>query len=506
MNWKKWIYIFLLLPISVTGQKGEFRQTVCLIADIPLVMESDHGIISFDQNKVLEISPGRIRISLASRKKEIEFDHLLQLSKPLPAIDQINSLYAIYSNSPLQASWSPGKSRNNDVLIDTVLNPNDSLKLVWKTQENKIIQKIILKTKKIKPIIIGYRVNDYYDSIVEGQKIRVLKRKNTLPKGFTALSKDSIDIRPGGIIELKLKSYPLLTDTITYYRVLGNNNAIIYPWKSTSHIFSLPELRANNNYTLEIAYPNQSETSKYFLIHQPFWYQRTWIQWLLVSISILLIVILVRLYYRRKIKLITSQRQRLEDQLTTIQSQLNPHFIFNALSSIEGLVSGGQNKLANEYLTTFSLIMRETLKNADKLLISLKEEIALLEKYISIEQLRFGFNFSISIDDHIHPDEIQVPPMLAQPLIENAVKHGAGSNGNLSLAIRKDSNNMLIQVTNSKTAEDVKVQTAGGYGLAFTRERLKHFSSLHPNTPIEFDFIETDNSFVATLRFVNWFA
>lgn len=506
MNWKKWIYIFLLLPILVNGQKREFRQTVCLIADIPLIMESDHGIISFDQNKVLEISPGRIRISLASRKKEIEFDHLLQLSKPLPAINQQNILYAIFSNPTLHTSWTSGNAKNKDVLVDTVLKPNDSLKLVWKTQGNKVIQQIILKTKKIKPLIIGYRINDYYDSIVEGQKIRVLKRKNTLPKGFTALSKDSIEIRPGGIIELKLKSYPLLTDTITYYRVLGNNNTIIYPWKSTSHIFSLPELKADNNYTLEIAYPNQPETSKYYLIHQPYWYQRTWIQWLLVIISVLLIVILVRLYYRRKIKIITSQRQRLEEQLTTIQSQLNPHFIFNALSSIEGLVSGGQNKLANEYLTTFSLIMRETLKNADKQLISLKEEIALLEKYISIEELRFGFNFSISMDDHIHPDEIQVPPMLAQPLIENAVKHGAAKDGILALSIRKESNNMLFQVTNAKAGIVAKVQTAGGYGLTFTKERLKHFSNLHPQTPIEFEFIETQTSFEATLRFVNWFA
>jgi LytS/YehU family sensor histidine kinase len=204
----------------------------------------------------------------------------------------------------------------------------------------------------------------------------------------------------------------------------------------------------------------------------------------------------VRWYYRRKIKLISAQRQRLEEQLTTIQSQLNPHFIFNALSSIEGLVASGQNKLANEYLSNFSMIMRETLKNADKLLISLKEEINLLEK----------FKFSWQIDPEIPTEEVQVPPMLAQPLIENAVKHGAAANGTLTLSITRQQNNMLIKITNNKATNSSKLKTAGGYGWAFTRQRLKHFSALHSQTPIEFDFAEKETHFEATLRFINWFA
>ncbi|WP_438947066.1 sensor histidine kinase [Sediminibacterium sp.] len=431
---------------------------------------------------------------------------MIQISTPLSLAKQNSSQFAISGNKQKHTGWMPVMKLGNAVLLDTTLDLNDSLILKWKTVGNKPIQQFILKTKMIKPLIAGFRINEYFDSMTQGQKIRVLKRKKALPKGFIALKSDSIEIKAGGILELKLKPYPLLTDTIIYYRIVSKNESLILPWRSGSHVLTLPELQADNNYILELKYPNQSETSRYFLIHKPFWYQLTWVQWVMGISLLTALLVSVRWYYRRKIRLISAQRQRLEEQLTTIQSQLNPHFIFNALSSIEGLVSTGENKLANEYLTTFSMIMRETLKNTDKMLISLKEEIALLEKYISIEELRFGFNCTIKIDPDIRPDEIQVPPMLAQPLIENAVKHGAAADGILIVAIDKNENDMVITVTNNKADHKTDPQTAGGYGLTFTQQRLKHFSTLNPQTPISFSFIEHESTVEARLTFTNWFA
>nr|WP_294991550.1 histidine kinase [uncultured Sediminibacterium sp.] len=369
-----------------------------------------------------------------------------------------------------------------------------------------MVQSIVFKCQPIIPIVIAIRFPKSVDSIDQTHKARQIKRINILPEGFTSIKGNSISMKAGTNLELKLKSFGLLTDSSVQYRITNSKDQLPAIWQTSGHVLTLPNLPSDNIYKLELRYLGQPYINSYTINISPFWHQLLWVRLTAVVLLITIVIIITRWYFRRNIRLITAQRQRLEEQLTTIQSQLNPHFIFNALSSIEGLVSGGKNKLANEYLTTFSLIMRETLNNADKLLISLKEEIALLEKYISIEELRFGFNFSISIDDHIHPDEIQVPPMLAQPLIENAVKHGAVKDGKLALSIRKESNNMLIQVTNSKAGIVAKVQTAGGYGLTFTKERLKHFSSLHPETPIEFDFTETETSFEATLRFVNWFA
>ncbi len=505
MKNRRWIITLWLFPVLATAQQTQFRQVVCFIADIPLIIESDHGIISYSRDKVFEISPGRIRISMATRKSEIEFEHLIQISTPLTLEKQNSSQFAISWNNKRYKDWIPVKKLDNAALLDTILDLNDSLLLEWKTAVNKPIQQFILKTKMIKPLIAGFRITEYFDSITLGEKIRVLKRKNALPKGFTEIKSDSIEIKAGGILELKLKPYPLLTDTIIYYRIVGKNKTEILPWRSGSHLLTLPELHADNNYILELRYPNQSETSRYFLIHKPFWYQITWVQWAIGISLISTLLVSVRWYYRRKIRLISAQRQRLEEQLTTIQSQLNPHFIFNALSSIEGLVSTGENKLANEYLTTFSLIMRETLKNADKLMISLTEEIALLEKYISIEELRFGFNCKMRISPEIHADEIQVPPMLAQPLIENAIKHGA-ARGILIVAIDKNENDMMIAVTNNKADHKTDPQTAGGYGLNFTQQRLKHFSTLNPQTPISFSFIEHKSTVEARLTFTNWFA
>ncbi|HCL06147.1 MAG TPA: hypothetical protein DHW64_09355 [Chitinophagaceae bacterium] len=502
----KWFLFLCLFPFLVQGQEKPLKQTICLIADIPLLLESDHGIISFSKTGILDISPGRIRISMAARTDAIEFEHLIQLAKPLAVMEQNSTAYTVQWNTKKYRDWTPVAGQHSSTLIDTSLGINDSLKLIWKNRSGKIVQKFTLKTKILRPAIIGFRINEYYDSIDRGHKIRVLKRKNGLPKGYQSLQSDSIQIQAGGIIELKIKSYPLLVDTLIQFRITSREDKTIPGWKSGSHLLILPELKADNNYTLELKYPNQSAVAKYHLIHQPFWHQLTWVRWTIGLSLLTTTILLTRWYYRRKWRREAAQRERLEEQLTTLQSQLNPHFIFNALSSIEGLVTIGQNKLANEYLTTFSMIMRDTLKNVDKMLISLEEDLQLMHQYLKVEQLRFGFEYEWELDPGIHPAEIEVPPMLAQPLIENAVKHGASAKGWINIEIAKKNADMLIRVTNPSSNIAIKPRTAGGYGWSLINQRLDHFRELNPDSPIEFEFSQDEKQATATLIFKNWFS
>lgn len=501
----QWLLLIYLFPFPVKGQEKPLKQTICLIADIPLLLESDHGIISFSKTGTLEISSGRIRISMAARTNAIEFEHLIQLAKPLSVQEQNRTWYAVHWNTKKYRDWTPIAGQHRSIIIDTAMGVNDSLNLIWKNRAGKIVQNFTLKTKLLLPAITGYRINEYYDSIDHGLKIRVLKRKNTLPKGFQSLQSDSIQIEAGGIIEVKIKSYPLLTDTLIQYRIISRKDKTIPGWKSGSHLLMLPDLRADNNYTLELKYPNQSAVAKYHLIHQPFWHQLTWVRWVIGLSLLITTILLTRWYYRRKWRREAAQRERLEEQLTTLQSQLNPHFIFNALSSIEGLVTSGQNKLANEYLTTFSMIMRDTLKNVDKMLISLEEELQLMHQYLKIEKLRFGFEYKWKLAEDIHPAEIELPPMLVQPLIENAVKHGNSSKGCIQINVNRKHTDMFISVTNHTSLKTTKTKTAGGYGWTFTNQRLEHFRELNPDTPIEFNFTKDDKQAEATLIFRNWF-
>ncbi len=113
-------------------------------------------------------------------------------------------------------------------------------------------------------------------------------------------------------------------------------------------------------------------------------------------------------------------------QLTALRAQMNPHFIFNALNSIQKYILTGNVDEANSYLSKFSKLQRMILSYCDENFITLDKEINMLQLYLELEQLRLtdDFTFTITIDDDIEPEEMQIPPMMLQPFAENAIWHG----------------------------------------------------------------------------------
>lgn len=123
------------------------------------------------------------------------------------------------------------------------------------------------------------------------------------------------------------------------------------------------------------------------------------------------------------------KQQRLANNLLalkSLRSQMNPHFIFNALNSVNTFIATNDERTANKYLSDFSLLMRAVLENSEEDFIPLKKEIELLDLYTKLEHFRFQdkFDYSIDVDETIDVEEFQIPPMLLQPYIENAVWHG----------------------------------------------------------------------------------
>jgi len=129
---------------------------------------------------------------------------------------------------------------------------------------------------------------------------------------------------------------------------------------------------------------------------------------------------------KREAELKEARLQHTESELKALKAQMNPHFIFNALNSIQEIFFLGDKRLANKHLARFSQLMRSILKSSGKKTISLQEELTMLEEYLSLEALRFGdtFSYSITMDDNVDPYTLDVPPMIIQPFVENAVKHG----------------------------------------------------------------------------------
>lgn len=164
----------------------------------------------------------------------------------------------------------------------------------------------------------------------------------------------------------------------------------------------------------------------------PFWRQ-LWFIALSLLFSMGLISFL--LYHRfrqinsrnRMILLQKNQEQELRiAQLTSIRAQMNPHFIFNTMSLIQGKVLNGLREDANRNIQNFSLLLRKVLDFSGKEMITLQEEIEILEKYLAIEKDRFdgSLTFSITMDQHLQQELVRIPSLLTQPFVENALRHG----------------------------------------------------------------------------------
>ncbi len=138
--------------------------------------------------------------------------------------------------------------------------------------------------------------------------------------------------------------------------------------------------------------------------------------------------------YTRKILKEEEERNKINTsilglKMKTLQKQLDPHFIFNALNSIQGYILEQETENALDYLSDFSTVLRKNINNADKDYISLSDEIAYLKLYVKLEQMRFmnQFIFEITINKDINPYNYHIPPMLIQPFIESAIRFGLSS-------------------------------------------------------------------------------
>jgi len=145
------------------------------------------------------------------------------------------------------------------------------------------------------------------------------------------------------------------------------------------------------------------------------------------------------------------QQQINDAVLSTIRSQMNPHFIFNALNTIQSYVYANDKKSATNYLSKFSELIRKILDNSSKARITLQEEIDLLQLYLDIEKARFGdhFHANIETDPELDLENIYIPPMLIQPFTENAIKHGLlhlAYEKRLAISIYKSADDQYVEI------------------------------------------------------------
>ena len=182
------------------------------------------------------------------------------------------------------------------------------------------------------------------------------------------------------------------------------------------------------------------------------------------------------------------QKQSIELEMQALRAQMNPHFIFNCLSSINRFILKNESKVASKYLTRFSRLMRMVLINSNKQLISLEDELQTLRLYLEMERLRFKnhFNYRISFLNEIEADNVFLPPLLLQPFCENSIWHGMmnkDGEGVLQIDLEIVEDSLRCTITDNgvgrKKAAELKTKTAENeksMGLKITSDRLSLFN------------------------------
>ncbi len=296
-------------------------------------------------------------------------------------------------------------------------------------------------------------------------------------------------------IEFSVIAYRSAGSIVCEYRLSGSDEQWISTMGNRVDLLSLNpgtyrfEVRATNTTTGETSPIRQVS----FVIAKP-WY----LSWWFISLLLIIITAIVWLIVGSIIKRIrqTSElrnhmnKQVAELEMQALRAQMNPHFIFNALTAIQNYFVNNNEEKANAFMSKFAMLIRQMLDYSKDNFIPLDEEISLLTNYMTLEKMRFEdkLDFVLHIDENMDPSEFKLPSLLIQPLLENAVNHGirhSKNKGTISLSISRDSGFLTCEIRDngigiSRSMEN-KVPGVGhqSKGMDILEKRINFINQLY---------------------------
>lgn len=227
----------------------------------------------------------------------------------------------------------------------------------------------------------------------------------------------------------------------------------------------------------------------------------------LLLFSFVFVIYLIR--SKQKLKKASIQKEKATLQLKAIRSQLNPHFTFNALNSIQNLMNKSDIEAANHYLAKFASLTRRVLNTGEQDLISLTDEITLLDDYLQMEQLRFGFNYVLNADEGLNKANIEIPAMLLQPFVENAVKHGVAAmreKGQIEVGFNQKAKDLVLSVSdNGKGFQDkVHEPEKPNLGLKLSKERITLLNKTYAHQRITMNIVSETTGTKVEIMLGDW--
>jgi ligand-binding sensor domain-containing protein/two-component sensor histidine kinase len=242
-----------------------------------------------------------------------------------------------------------------------------------------------------------------------------------------------------------------------------------------------------------------------FIILTP-WWRETWF----IALSVLLLAVLAYWLFKRRVAVIrrqTALREHMAElEMRALRAQMNPHFIFNCLNSINRYIVKSDNATASLYLTRFAKLIRLILDNSNSKNVLLSSELEALKLYIEMERIRFDnkFDYQVIVDEDVNADSIEVPSLIIQPYVENAIWHGLlhkETSGSLFVKIRMIDEGMLECVVEDdgigrEKALEFKSKTATGkksLGMKLTEDRIAVLNQ-YAKTNASVDIMDLEDS------------
>ncbi|MEO8235117.1 MAG: histidine kinase [Flavobacterium sp.] len=479
---------------------------------------TNNGLIAFSKKKQNEIK---------YNKTTIYFTKLYYYNKAIYGFSSNEKIYSISTRNEIKLYDLPKAIANEK--IDRIDLENNSLFVFI----NNAVYEINIDTNAFKKIITVTKDNEITDITLLDNQFYFASSKGIIVKKNN--SNKTIHLPKLFINEISVNDEKQITKKDNILKFDENNIKINFtvlsfvPNEKFSVLYSINNSKwnvldtDNRNLILSSLSPNEYEIrlkinakncSKIqyinFIIKKPIWLN----PFVLLFLSIIFFLLLYTLYkfqiskIQKKNKLaldkINLEKNLNQSKLKAIKSQMNPHFFYNALNTLQSYILSNEKKQAIEYLSKFSNLTRTILEMTEKETISINEEIKTLKLYLDIEKARFedDFTYIIILKSEIEAENIKIPSMLLQPYVENAIKHGLlHKQGKKELKITFELNNDLLQISiddngigRQKSAElnTIKNKNHNSFATEAMQNRINLLNQYtHKN--ISIDFIDKTN-------------
>ena len=452
----------------------------------------------FEKEGLYDFECRRIAVDAQNRVWVGTYDGLHVLDEAKNTIRRLTTNDGLLANSTMAGLQM---STDNDLLVGQIGG--------WNTLNTQTASR---ETVPNNPQITNIRVNNRESALNWKQTVTLNHRQNAIGFDFSAMN--------------------FLNPAYNYYayKLEGfDDNWIEAGHTHQASYTNLPP----GTYTFRVKVANELSRHRQSSLALPFaiapaFYQTWWFKVLvaLLAISLLAYIYQSRLSYqtvKAKLELeeatlqqqeakfneeVAAYRLKLsETEMAALRSQMNPHFIFNCLNSIQFFTAQNDSEKASDYLTKFSRLIRLVLENSKSETVTLANELDTLRLYIEMEEMRFPqkLNFYIQVDDSVDVDAIQMPPLLLQPFVENAIWHGLmhkEEGGTVVVRVAQDADNLLrIEITDDgigrRRAAEFKSRSATkhkSFGMKLTADRIELINHLYQiNTRVNIvDLIDTE--------------